>query len=86
MSTWNISFSHPIGVNLNLFDSEISPTKERVIECIDNSETPRYDKLLAIKSLYNLTVPWIVTENSPIYLYSKLPDIGYVSITIKKDS
>ena len=85
MSHWKVSFSQPVNVQLEIDNSEKSPTKEDLIKRLDNSEISRYDKIQAKRCLSNLTVPWIVTDNSPVYFYSQVPDLGKISIVVKKE-
>lgn len=85
MSQWKVSFSQPINIQLQVEDSDKSPTKEALIDKLDRSELSRYDKIQAKRCLSNLTVPWIVTENSPVYFYSQVTDLGRISILVKKE-
>jgi hypothetical protein len=85
MSQWKVSFSQPVNVNLQIDDSDKSPTKEAILNKLDNSDLSRYDKLQAKRCLANLTVPWIVTDNSPVYFYSQVSDLGKISIFVKKE-
>jgi hypothetical protein len=70
---------------LEIDNSEKSPTKEALIKRLDGAEISRYDKIQAKRCLSNLTVPWIVTDNSPVYFYSQVPDLGKISILVKKE-
>lgn len=85
MSHWKVSFSQPLNVQFQIDDSDKSPTKEHLLSRLENSEMSRYDKIQAKRCLSNLTVPWIVTDNSPVYFYSQVPDLGKISIILKKE-
>lgn len=84
MTTWKVSFSQPININVDVDNVEKSPSKENIIKKLEESDFPRYDKIQAKKCLHSLTVPWIITENSPVYFHSSHPDLGNVSIIVKK--
>jgi hypothetical protein len=85
MSQWKVSFSQPINVQLQIDNSEKSPSKEALINQLDKSSLSRYDKIQAKRCLSSLTVPWIVTDNSPVFFHSEVPSVGKVSITVKKE-
>ncbi len=84
MTTWKVSFSQPVNIHVDVDNVEKSPSKESILKKLEESNLPRYDKLRARTCLHSLTVPWIVTDNSPVYFHSNHPDLGNVSITVKK--